>query len=188
MDYTVHGILQARILECVDFPFSRRSSQPRDRNQVSRIAGGFFISWATSRKEHSGNAGDAGSEEEVATHSSLLAWRRPWTEEPSGLQSKGSQSGARLRDWTHIHIGSTTYLETNQRSGDLNALLHWKSGLLLSNSLDCHTPSPGEGLWKLLLARSEFIKRNLLLAPQDPNYPNTASKVFPNCKKRKIDN
>ena len=30
MDYTVHGILQARILEWVDFPFSRGSSQPRD--------------------------------------------------------------------------------------------------------------------------------------------------------------
>ena len=31
MDYTFHGILQARILEWVAFPFSRRSSQPRDR-------------------------------------------------------------------------------------------------------------------------------------------------------------
>ena len=30
MDYTVHGILQARILEWVVFPFSRGSSQPRD--------------------------------------------------------------------------------------------------------------------------------------------------------------
>ena len=30
MDYTVHGILQARILEWVAFPFSRESSQPRD--------------------------------------------------------------------------------------------------------------------------------------------------------------
>ena len=30
MDYTVHGILQARILEWVAFPFSRDSSQPRD--------------------------------------------------------------------------------------------------------------------------------------------------------------
>ena len=30
MDYTVHGILQARILEWVAFPFSRRSFQPRD--------------------------------------------------------------------------------------------------------------------------------------------------------------
>ena len=36
-DYTVHGILQA-------FPFSRGSSQPRDRTQVSHIAGRFFTS------------------------------------------------------------------------------------------------------------------------------------------------
>ena len=42
MDYTVHGILQARILEWVAFPFSRVSSQPRDRTQVSGIAGGYF--------------------------------------------------------------------------------------------------------------------------------------------------
>ena len=46
VDYTVHGILQARILEWVAFPFSRGSSQPRDRTQVSCIAGGFFTSWA----------------------------------------------------------------------------------------------------------------------------------------------
>ena len=30
-------------------------------------------------------------EKEIATHSSVLAWRIPWTEEPSGLQSMGSQ-------------------------------------------------------------------------------------------------
>ena len=42
MDYTVHGILQARILEWVAFPFSRGSSQPRDQTQVSHIASGFF--------------------------------------------------------------------------------------------------------------------------------------------------
>ena len=47
MDYTVHGILQARILDWVAFPFSRGSSQPRDQTQVSRIAGGFFTSWVT---------------------------------------------------------------------------------------------------------------------------------------------
>ena len=47
MDYTVQGILQARILEGVAFPFSRGSFQPRDRTQVSRIADGFFTSWAT---------------------------------------------------------------------------------------------------------------------------------------------
>ena len=43
MEYTVHGILQARILEWVAFPFSRGSSQPRDRTQVSHIAGRYFF-------------------------------------------------------------------------------------------------------------------------------------------------
>ena len=47
MDYTVHGILQARILEWVALPFSRGSSQPKDQAQVSYIADGFFTSWAT---------------------------------------------------------------------------------------------------------------------------------------------
>ena len=47
MDYTVHGILQARILEWVAFPFSRAFSQPRSRTRVSCIAGGFFTRWAT---------------------------------------------------------------------------------------------------------------------------------------------
>ena len=47
----VHGILQARILEQVAFPFSRGSSQPRDRSQVSCTACGFFTSWTT-REAH----------------------------------------------------------------------------------------------------------------------------------------
>ena len=33
----------------------------------------------------------------MATHSSILAWRIPWTEEPGGLQSEGSQSRTRLK-------------------------------------------------------------------------------------------
>ena len=44
IDYTVHGILQARILEWGAFPFSRGSSRPKDRTQGSRIAGRFFTS------------------------------------------------------------------------------------------------------------------------------------------------
>ena len=43
----VHGILQARILECIAIPFSRGPSQPRDQSQVSHITGGFCTSWAT---------------------------------------------------------------------------------------------------------------------------------------------
>ena len=45
MDYPVHGILQARMLEWVAFPFFRGSYQTRDRTQVSGIAGGFFTNW-----------------------------------------------------------------------------------------------------------------------------------------------
>ena len=44
MEYTVHGILQARILEWVAFPFFRGCSQPRNQTRVSCIAGRFFIS------------------------------------------------------------------------------------------------------------------------------------------------
>ena len=44
---SVHGLLQARILEWVAIPFSRGSSWPKDQTQVSCIAGGFFTVWAT---------------------------------------------------------------------------------------------------------------------------------------------
>ena len=58
MDYIVHGILQARILERVAVPFSRGSSQPRDRTLVSRTAGGFFCS--SNGEESACNTGDPG--------------------------------------------------------------------------------------------------------------------------------
>ena len=44
VDYTVHGIIQDRILEWVTFLFSRESSQLRNRTQVSCIVGGSFPS------------------------------------------------------------------------------------------------------------------------------------------------
>ena len=47
MDYTMHGILQARIMEWVAVPFSKGSCQLQDRTQVSRTAGRCFTNWAT---------------------------------------------------------------------------------------------------------------------------------------------
>ena len=41
-------------------------------------------------------------EKEMATHSSILVWRIPWTEEPGRLQSMGSQSRTRLSDFTSL--------------------------------------------------------------------------------------
>ena len=50
---SVHQVSQARILEWVAIPFSRGSSQPRDRTGVSCIAGGFFTVWATREVQES---------------------------------------------------------------------------------------------------------------------------------------
>ena len=63
--------------------------------------------WLNSQ-ESACNAGDPDSipgredplEKGMATHSSILAWRIPWTEEPGGLQSMGSQRVGRLH---HFH-------------------------------------------------------------------------------------
>ena len=64
---------------------------PRADNGVSQVA--------QMVKNIPANAGNAGSisgserplEKEIATHSSILAWEIPWTEEPGGIQSMGSQ-------------------------------------------------------------------------------------------------
>ena len=57
------------------------------------------LPWRLSGKNPPTNAGDVGSslhwedplEKKMTTHFSILAWRIPWTEEPGGLQSMGSQ-------------------------------------------------------------------------------------------------
>ena len=45
--FSVHGILQARILEWVSTLSSKELSQPRNQTQVSYTAGRFFSNWAT---------------------------------------------------------------------------------------------------------------------------------------------
>ena len=84
---SVHGIFQARVLEWIAISFSRGSSQPRNRTRVSRIAGRHFTVWAI-REAH---IYISPSEKAMASHSSTLAWKIPWAEEPGGLQSMGSQ-------------------------------------------------------------------------------------------------
>ena len=72
-----------------------------NRERETRI----WLPWGLRRQ------GDLGSvprsrrslEEGMAAHSIILAWRIPWTEEPRGLQSTGSQSQTRLSD---LHLCS----------------------------------------------------------------------------------
>ena len=93
---SVHGILQARILEWAAMPSSRGSSRPRNWTWVSMspaLAGKFFTTSATSESlywillffSHSVMS----VQKAKATHSSTLAWRTPRIEEPGGLQSMG---------------------------------------------------------------------------------------------------
>ena len=67
----VHTGILVRLLTCLGFPGGSDSKEPDS------------------------NMGDLGWEDPLekgmATHSSILAWRIPWTEEPGGLQSLGSQ-------------------------------------------------------------------------------------------------
>ena len=100
MDYTVHGILQARILEWVAFPFSRRSFQPRDWTQVSCIAGGFFTNWAF--KNPPTNAGD------VRDMSSIPgSGRYPGGEHGNPLQHFCLENPMDRRVWWAIVLGVT---------------------------------------------------------------------------------
>ena len=83
-------------------PHNMAKKRPLDSKQFFEIYilikdNGF--PWWLSGKESPFNAGDVGSsprsgrslEEGMAAHSSILAWRIPWTEELGGLQSMGSQ-------------------------------------------------------------------------------------------------
>ena len=47
-------------------------------------------------------------EKEMATHSSILAWESPRTEEPGGLQSMG------LHDWAYVHEGGGRWVGSNK--------------------------------------------------------------------------
>ena len=48
-------------------------------------------------------------EKEMATHSSILAWKIPWTEKPGSLQSMGSQSRTRLSNFTATHFSTLAW-------------------------------------------------------------------------------
>ena len=76
--FSVHRILQARILEWVAISFSRGSSQPRNQTWVSCIAGRFFTDWAT--REALGRTDNwSWSSSSLATwFEELTHWKRPW--------------------------------------------------------------------------------------------------------------
>ena len=74
MDYIVHAVLKARILEWVAFPYSTGSSQLKDQTQVSHIAGGFFTGETQGKPKNTG-----------VVSLSFLQWIVPTQESNRGL-------------------------------------------------------------------------------------------------------
>ena len=62
--------------------------------------------WHLSLPNTSQHFGFAGESQAAATHSNILAWSIPWTEEPDGLQSTGSDT-TEAAEHTHTHLGSS---------------------------------------------------------------------------------
>ena len=95
----------------------------------------------------------------MATHSSILAWRLPWTEEPGGPQPRGSQRVRHHRATEHAHIrvpgrGSSLSLT---RQVDLGAL--WRRGeWQVGRQQNGRTPRTQLGTESFLLQQVEVVE------------------------------
>ena len=107
---SVHGILQARILEWVAIPFSRGSSQPRDQTQASCIAGRFFIVWVQYRS-HTPQGNSAQVPELMNPHTATREkpepqWRAhlpQWRSSRARKQNSETDSGEGYRaQWRYL--------------------------------------------------------------------------------------
>ena len=74
----------------------------------------------------------------MATHSSILAQRISWTEEPGGLQSMASQSLTRLSDWTHAAHTHTHSRYTYWGMNSQVLIFCYFTGLAVAESSDKH--------------------------------------------------
>ena len=103
LGFSVHGILQARILEWIAISFIHESKrllisrlqspsavvlEPR---RITRYPSPNPSNLSVQERWVHSVVQEGPPEKEMAAHSSILAWRIPWTEEPGGLQSTGSQ-------------------------------------------------------------------------------------------------
>ena len=124
---SLHGILQARVLEWVAISFFRRSSQPRDRTQVFHIPGRRLNLWATREAQRksvlninwkdwcwSWNSNTLATWSEELTH-----WKRPWCWERLRAGGEVDNRGwndwmASLTQWTWIWVNSGSWWWTGR--------------------------------------------------------------------------
>ena len=67
-------------------------------------------------------------EKEMAIHSSTIAWKIPWTEEPGRLQSMGSQSRIQLREFTYLLTYTYYHRDKHLPAPPDSGLLNWLGG------------------------------------------------------------
>ena len=144
MFYTVHGILQARELEWVAIPFSRGSSQTKDRTQVSHIAGKFSTSEPPGKPKKTG----VGS-------LSLLQWIVPTQESNRGLL----HSGRFFTSWTtkrslEYSVQFSSVAQSCPTLCDPHGLQHTRP--------PCPPPTPGS-LLKFMSIQSVIPSNHLIL-------------------------
>ena len=138
----------------------------------------------------------------MAPHSSALAWRIPWTEEPGGLQSMGSQSRTRLSDFTfalHFHALEKE-MATHSSAGKWKEKVKSLSRVWLCDPMDCSPP--GSSVHGILQARtlewadislsrwkwrwSHNFSYEIIVGFLFPNFPSKTSKYI--IKKKRIQN
>ena len=176
IDCIVHGILQARVLEWVTFPFSRGSSHPRDWTQVSHIAGGFFTSWAINNL---GIPQDPKVQREVLLSSrrrpSLTAKTNVFYFFPPGLPGTDLESQQCHAFWRALHrkqmfkfsLGSWSFAVDNSLAhlsawGTATQLMvggDWVPTEERRGTTACWSGQRGDRLW-LLRQQAEALRRS----------------------------
>ena len=105
-------------------------------------------------------------EEEMATRSSVLAWTNPWTAEPGGVQSMGSQRGGHDRATGHTCIHCAFYLEISLKIGSCG-LIASAISLLFPTFFYTYERNQNE---TVLLKNDVLIKKGILSEKlNDPN-------------------
>ena len=159
---SVHGILQARILEWVAIPFSRGSSWPRGWTKVSHTAGRFFTIWTTSKVNPKGNQSwiftgrtDAKAEAPGLWPPDVKSW----------LIGKDPDAG---KDWRQEEKGTTEMVGWHQLDGhEFEQALGVGDG---QRSLACCSPCGCKELdtteqlnWTLHVTNCSYFRSNIVL-------------------------
>ena len=101
---SIHGIFQARVLECVAISFRKGSSQPRDQTQVSRIIGRRFAIWTTREVASSNNRQNKNTNQIINRQDYHLTQSCPSEEKQTNKQKAQHKSHP---IWTNLRRAET---------------------------------------------------------------------------------